>query len=116
MATETGDSPTDTSNSTDSTEELSDYVRGITVTTVATMLGVLSGLLATLFATTDGNPDNFMGMMFLLGAVIVQFPVYQAVGIDVQDFGAKDQLYIFFMTFVLWFVTWSIMLTTGALQ
>jgi hypothetical protein len=54
-----------------------------------------------------------------VGAIIVQFPVFrllEAAGIqlDTDDFGAKDYLYVAFMTFSLWFVSWAILLTTGA--
>ena len=34
-------------------------------------------------------------------------------GIDTGDLSAKDYLYIVFMTFSLWYVTWAILLTTG---
>jgi hypothetical protein len=35
------------------------------------------------------------------------------VAVDVEEFGAKDYLYVAFMTFSLWFVSWTIILTTG---
>ena len=35
------------------------------------------------------------------------------VAVDVQEFGAKDILYVAFMTFSLWFVSWTVLLTTG---
>lgn len=110
MATETGDSDTE------SGESISPYMRSITVTTAATLLGVVAAILSTLYATVEGEPDTLLGGLFLVAAIAVQFPLYNLVGIDVEDFGTKDQLYIFFMTFVMWFVVWTITLTTGAFQ
>lgn len=117
MATETGDSSTDTSESSIGLGwEFSSYMRSITVTTLATLFGVLAAILSVLFATANGQPDDVTGGLILLAAVLVQFPLYKFMGIDVEDFGVKDQLYVAFMTFALWFVTWSLLLTTGGLQ
>ena len=53
------------------------------------------------------------GMAIVAGFVFVQLPVLQALGIDVEDFSTKDHLYVLFMTFSMWFVTWTILLTNG---
>lgn len=37
----------------------------------------------------------------------------RVVGVDVNGFGAKDYLYVVFMTFALWFITFAILLTSG---
>jgi hypothetical protein len=102
--------------STGSGQGFSQHARSITVTTTATMLGVLTGVVSTLVATQDGSPDSMLGFLLVVGAVVVQLPFYSIIGIDTDSFETKDQLYIFAMTFILWFVTWSIFLTTGALQ
>ncbi|WP_302082298.1 hypothetical protein [Salinibaculum rarum] len=100
MATETGNG-------------LSAHLRGVTVTTLATVLGMLAGVGSTLVAT---GPEDSVGVLLFGGAVLVQLPLLRVLGVDVSDFSTKDYLYIGFMTFVLWFITWGIMLTTGALQ
>jgi len=100
MATETGNG-------------LSPHLRGLTVTTLATVLGMLAGVGATLVAS---GPGDTVGLLLFGAAVLVQFPLLRVLGVDVSDFSTKDYLYIGFMTFVLWFITWGIMLTTGALQ
>jgi hypothetical protein len=130
MATETGDVSGETDDNPDSDieaggasgdtgtgeEGLSDHARSAVVTGTATILGIVAGIASTLFATNAGQPDNTLGLGLLIGAVIVQFPFYQAIGIDVTEFETKDQLYIFFMSFALWFITWGLLLTTGGLQ
>jgi hypothetical protein len=100
MATETG-------------EGLSQHVRSVTVTTVATVSGSLAGIGSALLA---GSPTDTTGLYLLVAAIVLQAPVLYAFGIDFREFGAKDNLYVVFMTFALWFVSWSILLTAGAFQ
>jgi hypothetical protein len=121
MATETGEGAADAdevSETDDTGEEFDPHLRSITVTTTATLLGIVAGVASMLFATAEGTPpqpDNTLGFGILAGAVVLQFPLYQAVGIDIREFETKDQVYIFFMTFVTWFISWSVLMTTGAL-
>ena len=100
MATETGG-------------RFSPHLRGVTVTTISTLLGTIAGVLS---AVVAGGPEDVLGLALVAGAVVVQIPLFQAIGIDVEDFSKKDYLYVAFMTFVLWFITWGILLTAGALQ
>jgi hypothetical protein len=120
MATETSDGAdaggvSDTGGSADAGESATDegidpYIRSITVTTVATVLGMIAGIVAHFVATA---PDDITGVLVLVAAIVLQFPIYQLCGIDTSDFGTKDQLYVGFMTFTLWFVTWGILMTAG---
>jgi len=115
MATETGDG-TDASGvsetSDSATDGVSPYIRSITVTTVATLAGIGAGIGTHVIVA---GPSDTIGLAVLVAAIVVQFPIYRVVGIDTSDFSAKDQIYVGFMTFVLWFVSWTILLTTGAL-
>jgi len=117
MATETGDGTNeeaaDTGGTAETGDDVSPYIRSITVTTVATVAGLVAGIVAHLVTSA---PDDITGVLVLLAAVVVQFPIYKVVGIDTDDFGTKDQLYVGFMTFTLWFVTWGILMTAGSLQ
>ncbi|MFB6151916.1 MAG: hypothetical protein ABEJ40_08940 [Haloarculaceae archaeon] len=88
------------------------HLRGMTVTTIASLLGLLAGVASQ--AVAPGQPGNQVGQFIVAGAVLVQLPLYAVMGIDVADFGVKEHLYIAFITFSLWFVTWGILLTTGA--
>lgn len=86
------------------------HIRGLTVTTIATVLGIGAGVGAAALAS---GAKDMIGVYVLLAAVAVQFPLLRLVGIDVGDFSPKDYLYVVFMTFALWFVTWTIFLSTG---
>jgi hypothetical protein len=95
---------------TESAEGWDDHLRGLTVTTFASLMGIGAGVAAT--ALASGATDR-LGVYLLAAAVAVQLPVYYAVGMDVDDFGAKEYLYIAFITFSMWFVSWGVLLTAG---
>ena len=87
------------------------HIRGVTVTTVASVAGILAGIVAGYIATA---PDDALGVAVFAIAVFLQFPLLRLVGIEVEDFGIKDYLFVGFMTFAFWFITWTILLTTEA--
>ncbi|MFT4904039.1 MAG: protein involved in ribonucleotide reduction [Natronomonas sp.] len=100
---------------TDTAERRVAHVRGVTVTAIACLAGVVAALIS---GTVAGGAEDPLAVYVLAGAVIVQFPLLRALEaagleIDVEDFGVKDYLYVAFMTFALWFVCWSILLVTG---
>jgi hypothetical protein len=96
---------------TDTGEGFSPHLRGVTVTTIATVAGVLAGVASGALAA---GPGDQIGLAVLGAAIIVQFPVFYALGLDLDDFSTKDKIYVAFMTFTMWFVSWGILLTAGA--
>lgn len=97
MATETADAKTA-------------HRRGMKVTAIATLGGVAAGI-ATPMVTS--GPSDTLGLTVMLGAILLELGLMQATGVDVGEFSTKDHLYIVFMTFSLWFIVWTILLTTG---
>lgn len=103
------------------TESLSDrreHIRSIGVTALAALLGVGAALLS---ATVTGDlpPDEAAtdqrAIMIVLAAILIQLPIVKGSGIyDPDELGPKHYLFIAFMTFSLWFVTWGILLTAEA--
>ncbi|MFB6360793.1 MAG: hypothetical protein ABEH59_05665 [Halobacteriales archaeon] len=85
--------------------------RSLKVTATASLAGVAAGV-ATPMVTT--GPTDRLGLAVMIGAVLVVLGLLRLIGIDVDDFSTKDHLYVAFMTFSLWFVTWTILLQTGA--
>jgi hypothetical protein len=82
------------------------------VTTVACLAGVIAALASASIVGTDAAAAaNQRTVVFMSVAIVAQFPVFRVIGIDVTDFGIKDYLYVGFMTFALWFITFSILLT-----
>lgn len=114
MATETSDGDPGTESEAGApTGGVSPYIRSITVTTTATLGGIVAGVASTLFVEGSGGP---IGLVILAAVIVLEIPILRLVGIDTGDFGTKDRLYIGFMSFALWYITWAIFLTTGALQ
>ena len=87
------------------------HIRGVMVTTLACLAGIAAGVLSKAFAST---PDDTIGVVILGAAILIQFPLLRIGRIEVETFGPKDYLFIAFMTFCLWFISWAILLSTGA--
>ncbi len=96
---------------TDTGERFSPHLRGVTVTTTATVFGAVAGIASSMLAQGAGDT---IAVTILLAAIIAQFPLYYVIGLDVGDFSTKDKLYVGFMTFAMWFVSWGILLTAEA--
>jgi hypothetical protein len=94
--------------STEAAEARSAHIRAVSVTTVATLAGVLAAVLSGAFASGAGDP---LALAILVGIILVQFPAMKLVGIT-EEYSTKDKLFVTFMSFCLWFVTWGILLTT----
>lgn len=109
MATETG-------------EGLSSHVRGVTVTTVCTLAGIVAGVASaqlTAGVVSAGLPSGYgdvFGLYVLGVAILAELPVMKALGVQLGDFSTKDKIYVGFMTAVLWYVSWTILLTAGTLN
>ena len=93
---------------------LSKHIRGVTVTTLACLAGVAAAVVSGVVVGTDpAAASDRLTVGIVAVFIAVQLPVLRVVGVDVSDFGAKDYLYVGFMTFTLWFITFAIMLTAG---
>ncbi|MFC4550638.1 MULTISPECIES: hypothetical protein [Halorussus] len=92
-------------------ERRKSHMRGVTVTAVATLAGVAAALASSALVGLAAKDQLALGVVG--GFTLAQLPVMQVLGIDVNDFSTKDYLYVLFMTFSMWFVTWTILLTNG---
>ncbi|MFC6940059.1 hypothetical protein ACFQE8_08805 [Salinirubellus sp. GCM10025818] len=105
---------------TETVDARASHIRGLTVTTLASLAGLLAAIGSSVVTAGAAEPATSQtGLYVLVAAIVVQFPILQALGstglvaVDVEDFGAKDYLYVLFMTFALWFVGWTVLLTAG---
>ncbi|WP_367397974.1 EMC6-like membrane protein [Haloarcula salina] len=96
---------------TETADGMSSHMRGLTVTTLTAVAGIAAAFGSNALATSASDPQ---GVLVVAVAVAAQFPILRVIGIDTDDLSTKDFLYIGFMTFALWFVSWGILLTTGA--
>jgi hypothetical protein len=97
---------------TETATGLSDHMRGVTVTTLTCLAGIAAGLVCgVVLGTSAQAADNALSLAVVGAFLLAQFPVLKAIGVDVEGFGAKDYLYVSFMTFTLWFITYAILLS-----
>jgi hypothetical protein len=95
---------------TETADARADHLRSLTVSSVTSLSGIAAGLISAVVAS--GATDT-AGLYPLAGAILIQLPLLGLLKVDVDDFSLKDNVYVAFMTFSLWFVTWTILLTTG---
>jgi hypothetical protein len=89
-------------------------------TLTACFMGILAGGLSFYLS---GAPDPvsglqanaIIGLLLLAAGVVFQKYVFVLLRIDYMELTGKDWFYQSFMTFALWFMTWTILLTTTLL-
>ncbi|MDD1656620.1 MAG: hypothetical protein LUO87_04510 [Methanomicrobiales archaeon] len=98
-------------------EKQAAHVQRITRTTVACVAGLLSGVLSFLLA---GTPDAAgiqsgasTGILLLAAAIAVQKYLFPLLKADTPSLTMKDWFFQGFMTFSLWFISWTVLLSAG---
>jgi len=82
-----------------------EYAEGIIKTAVPSLFGVLAGVISFFVLT---NPSSEDGLLIAILLVLVQKFLYPFLHINME--GAKDWIYISFMTVFCWFVTFTLLL------
>ncbi|KZN24618.1 hypothetical protein A4G99_09685 [Haladaptatus sp. R4] len=90
-------------------EQRASHLRSITITSLASIAGIIAGVASAMVAgTTATAAKDQMGLVIMLAFVVVQLPLLYLIGYELD--GVKDALFVAFMTFSLWFITWGILL------
>ncbi len=101
---------------TESSRGLSDHLRGVTVTTLACLSGVGATVVSSVVVGMGAAAvTSELSLVIVAGFVLAQYPVLYALGVDVSEFGVKDNLYVAFMTFALWYLTYAVLATEAVL-
>ena len=99
---------------TETTAGLSDHMRGVTVTTISCFAGIAAALASAFFVgTTPEAAGDTLAVLIMAGFIFIQFPIFKLVGVDVSEFGIKDNLFVSFMTFCLWFITYALLISSA---
>ena len=88
------------------------HTRSVVVTTITCLAGIAAGIVSAVYVGTD--PADVAGTtpVIVMGVfVLVQYPLYKVIGVG--DFGAKDNLFVAFLTFTLWFISYTILATAA---
>ena len=96
---------------TETADRGAQHRRSLKVTATAALVGVAAGAVTP--TLTTGAADQ-LGLAVVVGAMLAVLGILRLLGVDVDEFSTKDHLFVAFMTFSLWFMTWTIMLETGA--
>jgi hypothetical protein len=80
-------------------------------TAVACAMGILAGVLA--FYADTVPTGTALGILFLLAGIVLQKYIFLALRMDYLGLTSKDWLYQGFMTFSLWFISWTILLSAS---
>ncbi len=91
------------------------HIRAVTITIIASIGGIVGAILSRVLTAdlpVEEAASDQGAIAMLLLVIIVQIPLYKLMGFEDWG-GTKDILYVAFMTFALWFITFGIILTTG---
>ncbi|MDI6888205.1 MAG: hypothetical protein QMC78_00710 [Methanocellales archaeon] len=100
-------------------ERKKEYVDGIKKTIIPGIFGIIGGFISFYLA---GNgiggvqPRAGFGLIILVFVIFIQKYVFPLVSVRAEELGAKDWLYIGFMTLAFWFVSWTFLLTCKYLK
>lgn len=89
-------------------------------TAIACFFGIIAGIASYFLAGTPSEIDGtqaspIIGILVLLVFIVIQKTVFIVIKIDVEKLGKKDWFYQGFMTFAVWYLTWTIILSTSLL-
>jgi len=91
---------------------ISGHTRSVVVTTICCLAGIAAGVVSAAYVGTDPVDAASTTIVLVMGAfVLAQYPLYKAIGVG--DFGVKDNLYVAFLTFTLWFISYTVLATSG---
>jgi hypothetical protein len=94
------------------------HVGRIARTTVACVAGLLAGVLSFLLAGPPGpagiQQGASAGILLLALGIAVQKPLFTLLRVDGSSLTAKDWFFQGFMTFALWFISWTVLLSSTA--
>jgi uncharacterized membrane protein len=97
-------------------EKQEEHIDRIQRTLTACLLGMVAGVLSFVSGgapNAQGLQNNgFLAFMLMLAAIVVQKHIFLLIGMDISKLGAKDWFYQGFMTFALWFMVWTILLSS----
>ncbi len=101
-------------------EKQAEHQNRITRTLVACFMGIIAGGLSFYLSgavdmATGLQPTAIIGAILLLAGIVFQKHVFMLIKVDYMELRGKDWFYQGFMTFALWLITWTFLLTSAVL-
>lgn len=101
-------------------EKQAEHKKRIKRTLIACLIGIVTGSLA-FFLSGDINPatglqpNTLLGILLLAAGIVIQKHIFMFIEADTLTLSGKDWFYQGFMTFSLWFISWTLLLTPTVL-
>jgi len=98
-------------------EKRQENSRKIKRTAIATAMGIITGVIS--YVSIDSSQIlglqsyTILALLIMATGVLVQKHLFMLLHLAPTPLGAKDWFFQGFMTFVFWFITWTILLTSG---
>ena len=87
------------------------HLRSLRATVTSTIVGIVAALVTHLLSS--GPSDILFSIPILIASLFLGLGIMQLLGVNVSAFSKKDHFYVSFMTFTMWFVTWTLLLTAN---
>jgi hypothetical protein len=87
-------------------ERIANHLRGIKMSFIPAVLGAAAGFLSSPYVLSPVHQS--FSILILALAVYAQKYILSAWGLESNKFDAKAWIYLAFMTFVFWYVSWTI--------
>lgn len=104
--------PTATSRHRTKEEKQTDHIDRIKRTLTACLIGIIVGVASFYISGATESDVGLLAFMLMLAGVIVQRHIFMLGKFYRTPLGFKDWFYQGFMTFALWFMTWTILMTS----
>ena len=101
-------------------EKQAEHIDRIKRTLTACLIGLFTGVLSYLAVPASDvagiNSHTMFAFLLMLAGIVIQKHVFMLTGINTDKLGGKDWFYQGFMTFALWFMAWTILLSAGTVS
>lgn len=94
-------------------ERVANHIKSIKMSVMPAIMGFIAGALSSPYILPP-EQANFSFLILAL-AIYAQKYISPLIGINSKEFGYKDWIYLGFLTFAYWYVTWTIIINGPAI-
>ena len=98
-------------------EKRQENIRKIKRSAIAAAMGIITGVIS--YLTIDSSQIlgiqsyTIFALLIMLAGVVVQKHIFMLMHLSPTPLSKKDWFYQGFMTFAFWFISWTLLLTSG---
>jgi PKD repeat protein len=104
--------PVQTNKQKTKADKQAEHINRIRRTLSASLIGIFAGGLSYYISISFSTDTGLLALMLMIAGIVVQKHLFILMHMDTEKLGAKDWFYQGFMTFALWFMVWTILLTS----